>query len=111
MPKPYKLLAQFYDVLTAPVPRMNRHARGRILGNLLKQVDSACDLGCGTGETALDLARHGLKVYAVDLSPAHCRIVRQKAQRNGMSIKIVCADMRRPAYLSPWTWSLASSPH
>ncbi len=93
--RPYRLLARFYDVLTAPVPPMNRHTRGRILGKILKQVRSACDLGCGSGETALDLARRGMKVYAVDLSPANCRIVREKARRNRLSIKVIRADMRR----------------
>ena len=94
-PAPYTLLARFYDVLTVPVPRMNRYARGRILGRILRQAHSACDLGCGSGETALDLARRGLKVYAVDFSPANCRIVREKARRARLPIRVVCTDMRR----------------
>ncbi len=92
---PYTLLAEFYDRLTQSVPRMNRHARGKILGKLLAEARSACDLGCGTGETALDFARRGLKVYAVDLSPTLCRITRQKARRDHLTVRVLCADMRR----------------
>jgi SAM-dependent methyltransferase len=92
---PYTLLARFYDVLTAPVPRMNRHARRRILGKILGNVHSACDLGCGSGETALDLARRGIKVYALDLSPGNCRVVREKARRARLPIRVLRADMRR----------------
>ncbi|MGH9579876.1 MAG: class I SAM-dependent methyltransferase [Terriglobales bacterium] len=93
--RPYRLLARFYDLLTAPVPRMNRHARQRILGKILRQVHAACDLGCGSGETALDLARRGLKVYAVDLSPANCRVAREKARRARLRVRVLRADMRR----------------
>ena len=92
---PYGLLARFYDVLADYAPAMNRHARQRILGKTLGQVRSACDLACGSGETALDLARLGLKVYAVDLSPTFCRITRRKARRARLPVRVLCADMRR----------------
>ena len=94
-PRPYTLLARFYDALTAFAPAMNRHARERILGKSLRRIRSACDLACGSGETALDLARHGLQVYTVDLSPTLCRISRHKARRARLPVRVLCADMRR----------------
>lgn len=94
-PTPYGLLARFYDVLADYAPAMNRHAREHILVKTLSQVRSACDLACGSGETALDLARLGLKVYAVDLSPTLCRITRRKARRAPLPVRVLCADMRR----------------
>jgi len=94
-PRPYALLAQFYDALTPFAPAMNHHARQRILGKTLRQVRSACDLACGSGETALELARRGLRVYAVDLSPALCRITRDKARRARLAVRVLRADMRR----------------
>ena len=92
--RPYNLLARFYDRLM-PVAEMNRHARQRTIGRLLPRLTAACDLGCGSGETALALARRGLRVFAVDNSPAFCRIVRTKARRHRLPIRVLCADMRR----------------
>jgi hypothetical protein len=43
---PYTLLARFYDELTRDAPAMNRHARRKILGAVLRRVRSVCDLGC-----------------------------------------------------------------
>ena len=102
---PYTILARFYDQLTPYAPAMNRHARRRILGRILRRMRSVCDLGCGSGETALDFARlrqgsggqarRGLKVFAVDNSPVLCRRVRQKARRARLPVRVLCADMRR----------------
>lgn len=92
--RPYRLLAQFYDQLSPFAPAMNRHARQQILGKILPQVRSVCDLGCGTGTTAIDFARRGRKVFAVDNSPTMCRLARQKARRAGVSVRVFCADMK-----------------
>ena len=91
---PYSLLAHHYDRLLGEAAAMNRHARGRILRGILPRVRRACDLACGSGEGALDLARAGLEVHAVDLSPVFCRIVRGKARRAGRKIHVHRADMR-----------------
>jgi SAM-dependent methyltransferase len=92
---PYTLLARFYDPLTPGAPAMNRWARRRILGRLLPRVRSACDLGCGSGTTAIDLARRGIAVSAVDASPGQCRAARAKARRAGVPLRVLNADMRR----------------
>src|SRR3989338_2055140 len=78
--RPYTLLARFYDQLTREAPRMNRHAREKILGRILSRIRTVCDLGCGTGTAAIELARRGLTVYAVDLSPAMCRQARPQVR-------------------------------
>jgi SAM-dependent methyltransferase len=92
--RPYSLLARFYDRLIPGVPEMNRHAREAILGKRLRGFASACDLACGSGDTALDLARLGLDVQAVDLSPTFCKILRDEARRAGARIRVLRADMR-----------------
>ena len=122
--KPYSLLAKFYDQLTPYAPGMNRHARRRILGPILGKIRSACDLACGSGETALDLARlrrgsggqahSGVTVFAVDNSPTFCRVVREKAQRAKLPIRVLCADMRRfrlPARVDLVTCEFAALNH
>ena len=91
---PYALLARYYDVLCAYAAPMNRHARGQILRTVLPRVRSVCDVGCGNGETALELARRGLEVHAVDSSPVFCGVVRAKARRAKLRVAVHCDDMR-----------------
>ena len=45
---------------------------------------TAVDLGCGTGSLSLALARQGLNVIAVDISPAMLDCLREKAARAGL---------------------------
>ena len=91
---PYALLARHYDVLCGYAAALNRHARGHILRTVLPKVQSVCDLGCGSGETALELARRGLEVHAVDSSPVFCEAVRASARRARLRVVVHCDDMR-----------------
>jgi 2-polyprenyl-3-methyl-5-hydroxy-6-metoxy-1,4-benzoquinol methylase len=43
------------------------------------------DLGCGTGQVSLPLARRGAQVLAVDVSPAMTRKLRAEASRAGLA--------------------------
>lgn len=92
--QPYRLLAQYYDELFEPYRSPLDAARRRLLGRILPRVEIACDLACGTGTTALDLARTGIKMYALDLSPLMCRLARQKAKRARLPLRVFRADMR-----------------
>lgn len=92
---PYKLLAQYYDTFFTSHRSGYRRARREILGEALWRARSACDLACGSGETALELARRGIaRVFAVDLSPAMCHVTRAKAQRAGLRVVVRRGDMR-----------------
>lgn len=93
-PVPYNLLAKYYAEMQGDAAQMNRGARQNILGRTLQNPQSFCDLGCGSGETALDFARKGCQVFAVDLSPIFCRTVRAQARGEGLRIKVIQADMR-----------------
>lgn len=92
--RPYTQLAEYYDQFFTSHRPAHRRARRTILGPLLSRVRSACDLACGTGTTALELARRGIKVYAVDLSPVMCRIACAKALRAGAKVAVLRSDMR-----------------
>ena len=59
--RPYRLLARYYDQLFTFHLSWYETARQRVLGEILLHLESACDLACGTGTTALDLARKGIK--------------------------------------------------
>lgn len=92
--RPYRWLAEYYDeFFTFHLPWYEA-ARRRVLGRILPHLESACDLACGTGTTAVRLAGMGVKTLAVDLSPAMCRLARQKAQRAGVPLRVLRADMR-----------------
>ncbi len=92
--KPYRWLAQYYDRLfTFHLPWFEA-ARHRILSPILPHVEAACDLCCGTGTTALLLARRGIEMYGVDLSPTMCRLAREKARRAKLPLTVIHADMR-----------------
>lgn len=93
-PPPYRWLAQYYDIVFSTLRSPIDIARDRILGPILPGISSACDLACGTGTTALSLARRGIRMFAVDLSPGMCRAAREKAVHEGLPVKVLCADMR-----------------
>ncbi|MGP8173861.1 MAG: hypothetical protein ACLP7O_04860, partial [Terracidiphilus sp.] len=63
--RPYRWLAQYYDELFSSFRFPIDAARERLLGRILPHVETACDLACGTGTTALALARKGIHMYAV----------------------------------------------
>lgn len=92
--KPYRWLAQYYDEIFSSYRFPMDAARERLLSRIMPGVGAACDLACGTGTTALNLARTGITMYAVDLSPLMCRLTREKAKRAGLRIRVVQADMR-----------------
>jgi SAM-dependent methyltransferase len=94
MIRPYRWLAQYYDELFSSLRLPINAARERVLGRILPHVETACDLACGTGTTALILARRGIKTYAVDLSPLMCRLAREKARRARLPICVLRGDMR-----------------
>jgi SAM-dependent methyltransferase len=92
--RPYGLLAQYYDQLFTFHTAWYEHAREQVLGRILPHVESACDLACGTGTTAVTLARRGIRTYGVDISPTMRRLAREKALRAGLPFRVVRGDMR-----------------
>ncbi len=92
--RPYTHLARHYDQLFTFHLPWYKTARQQILGNILTQVSSACDLACGTGSTAILLTKQGIPTSGVDLSPIMCRIAREKAKRLRVPVPIQRADMR-----------------
>ena len=46
------------------------------------------EIGCGTGEEAVTLAREGRKIIATDISPRMARVTREKARRAGVASSV-----------------------
>jgi SAM-dependent methyltransferase len=53
------------------------------------------DLPCGQGRHAIELARRGYSVTAVDLSPYMLRIAEERAREAGVAIRFARGDMRQ----------------
>ncbi len=76
-----------YDDLVLPrlVELLARHAAG---------ARRVADLGIGTGDLAIALARRGWDVVGVDCSPGMLVVARQKAADAGVAVTLVDADLR-----------------
>ena len=76
----FDLLAADYDRTwtNSGAGRLQRQAVWRYLFLLFRAGDRVLDLGCGTGEDACGLARAGIRVSALDASPAMVRIARDR---------------------------------
>jgi SAM-dependent methyltransferase len=92
---PCKWLAQYYDQLFGDFRGPLDAARLKILGRIMPRVKTACDLACGAGTTALALARQGIRMYGVDLSPRMWRAAREKARRARLPLVVIEAPMGR----------------
>jgi SAM-dependent methyltransferase len=91
--EPYQWLAKHYDSLREFRRPLHR-PRAHVLGPIMPNVESACDLGCGTGDFALALSKRGVRTFGIDLSPEMCRILKRKARQEGTKVEVLCADMR-----------------
>lgn len=67
--------------------RAQRDVVWKILESLFRPGDRVLDLGCGTGEDALWLARRGLNVHAVDAAPGMIQMVRERAATERLSLE------------------------
>lgn len=86
LPDAFDGVAASYDADFShrPAGRLLREAVWRHLTPFVRRGANVLDLGCGTGEDALWLARMGCSVVAVDGSPAMLALVRRKAALNGL---------------------------
>ncbi len=64
----------------------------RALG--LREGDRALDLACGHGRHAAALAKRGIILTGLDLNEDYLRVARDEAERAGVEIETVHADMR-----------------
>ncbi|MBU3967257.1 MAG: methyltransferase domain-containing protein [Euryarchaeota archaeon] len=50
------------------------------------------DVGCGTGENALYLARQGFEVWGIDAAPAAIKKAKEKARKRGITVNFLVSD-------------------
>ena len=71
------------------------------------------ELGAGSGRIAVELARHGHRVIALDASPAMLAQAERRARRHGVDdlLETVLGDLRDPPALPPSDRVIAPVPH
>lgn len=98
--------AKSWETLTSDAPVSGiratvRAGRDRMRGVLLSWLPTnlngmrVLDAGCGTGAAAIELARRGARVVAIDLSPTLVEVARQRAAQSTLrgSIDFRSGDM------------------
>lgn len=82
---------------------------GRPSSQLKKVVEAgdvgpgrAVELGCGTGTDAVYLAGKGFDVTAIDIAPTALRLAEEKADKAGVKVRWLLADVLRPPDLEPF---------
>lgn len=61
----------------------------------------ALDLGCGTGNHTIYLARRGFQVTGVDVSPKAIELAKENALRQGVVCEFICADATADMQVAP----------
>jgi len=90
MGKAFDSMAESYDA------EFTASALGRVLRPMVWERFAACfapgssllELGCGTGEDAIHLARAGHRIFATDASPLMIECARRKAEAAGVTDRI-----------------------
>lgn len=67
-----------------------------IVGKL--QPGHALDLACGTGRNSIFLAENGWEVTGVDNSAVGIEIARKRAERKGLNINFIVADLEKSEF-------------
>lgn len=59
-----------------------------------REIKKVCELACGTGNMAQELARRGFDITASDISTEMLTEAENKTRNAGLEVRYVCADMR-----------------
>jgi len=68
----------------------------RLINELAIAPCRVLEIGCGTGTTAVDLARQGYDVTAVDVAPLAIEAARGRARQEGVRVAFALADLLAP---------------
>lgn len=92
----YSAFAKFYDRLMRDI---DYASRAEYLLGLFERHGKApslmLDLACGSGSLALQFISRGIDVIGVDKSRDMLSLAREKADKRGESLLLLCQDMRR----------------
>ena len=87
-------LVKYYDVMHQ---HRNYPQECQFAANLIQQYHPGTthilDIGCGTGEHAINMAHQGYTVTAIDTSPDMLQLAQEKSKRAGVAIDFRCTDL------------------
>lgn len=86
----FDALAPDYDAVwtESTVGRLQRRHVWRHLRSIFREGERILELGCGTGVDAAFLARIGVRVHAIDLSPRMVRAAQQRIDEEGLGSRV-----------------------
>jgi SAM-dependent methyltransferase len=90
----YHVMARTYDMFLSDHREWFQQIRTSVLADILPNAKTVCDIGCGTGHTAISIAKQATKVFALDVSSTMCRLARANAKKANARISVIQADMR-----------------
>jgi len=84
-------VAEHYDehIFGNPMNVWLRNRSVNYLSKIFKPGEAVLEIGCGTGTETLSLAKLGIRIIAVDISPKMLDVLMRKAKKAGVSDKIV----------------------
>jgi len=65
------------------------------LGHFKNFKGRILEIGAGTGRITIPLLKRGLDVTALDIALNMLKLLKQKAEKQNLSVRTVCADMRK----------------
>ncbi len=84
----------FEIIFAGQMPRTGAQVEFAIQALRLTPGARVLDIACGVGRHSIELARRGYQVTGLDLSPTLLHIAAERAQRAGVQVNWVHADMR-----------------
>lgn len=97
-PGPYEKFARYYDTIYDGI--LDYKADCDYLESLFdrflhRRPNSILDVGCGTGNHAVELGRRGYEVVGLDISKSQLEVAREKVRGTRLPVKFVQGDMAR----------------
>jgi ubiquinone/menaquinone biosynthesis C-methylase UbiE len=85
----------FEIIFAGQMPRTRAQVEFAIQALRLAPGARVLDIACGVGRHSIELARRGYHVTGLDLSPTLLKIAAERAERAGVQVNWVRADMRQ----------------
>jgi deazaflavin-dependent oxidoreductase (nitroreductase family) len=89
-------IAEHYDrhILGNPINTWLRNVSVDLLQQVFRPGSTVLEIGCGTGTETLQLARHGVKVLACDISGRMLEVLKRKAKLEGLDDRVFTLHCR-----------------
>ncbi len=102
-------VAPIIDSVTArnPINAWMHHSNMNLLRSTFSSGDFLIELGCGTGTDAIELAKHGCRIFGFDISEGMVARAQEKVRAMGLGERVIIvvgrsADLPQVMLRSPW---------